>query len=192
MCAVPLEANAGPPSTGERRAPQPPPAPAPAGARSPMPRARWPVRLAIDRESPDLPAVEQAVCTELAAVDAGPEVCNQVLVAILEAVANALRHGRTLDGAGRPVLLDLEVSDGRITATVTDDGPGFDLAACPDPRAPERLLLPGGRGLLLMRHYMDSVNHAFPPGGGTVVTLRRSVPAAGPEAEDPRRREDRG
>jgi anti-sigma regulatory factor (Ser/Thr protein kinase) len=144
------------------------------------------MRLIIDRGAPDLGGVEEAISAALAPLAGGREVRDQVLVAVLEAVVNALRHGGRPDGgSGRPVLLELDVTAERITATVTDDGPGFDPTACPDPRTPERLLHSTGRGLLLMRHYMDSVDHTFPPTGGTVVTLRRAVLAARPEGGEP-------
>lgn len=136
------------------------------------------MRLTVDRDSVDFAAVEHALSTALVPLAAGPEVRDQVLVALVEAVANALLHGHRPDGGGRPVLVDLDVSAGRITATVTDDGPGFDPARCPDSRTRERLRLPTGRGLLLMRHYMDRVEYTFPPTGGTVLTLHRTVLAA--------------
>lgn len=165
--------------------------PAPA-VPSTAPRA-WPrVRLTIDRDRPDLDAFEHALSTALAPFAAGPDVRDQVLLALLEAVANALRHGRRPGrGRGQPVRLDLRVSAGQVTATVTDDGPGFDPAACPDPRTPERLHLPTGRGLLLMRHYMDSVDYTFPPTGGTVLTsIAQSSPARQEGGETPSTEED--
>ncbi|MFF3611402.1 ATP-binding protein [Streptomyces sp. NPDC002580] len=142
------------------------------------------MRLSIDRDSPDLSTLAHTLSSALAPLRAEAGVRDEVLVALLEAVANALRHGRRPGGGGRPVLVDLDVSGDQVTAAVTDDGPGFDPAAYPDPRTPERLHLPTGRGLLLMRHYMDSVDYTFPPTGGTVLTLHRSVLAAREEARE--------
>ena len=45
----------------------------------------------------------------------------------------------------------------KIEITMTDQGDGFDPGAVPDPRCAENLYRPEGRGLLLMRSYMDSV-----------------------------------
>jgi serine/threonine-protein kinase RsbW len=56
----------------------------------------------------------------------------------------------------------------RVLAEVEDEGPGVDPKSVPDPRDPENLERPGGRGLLLMRHYMSSVHYS---GRGNVVTL---------------------
>ncbi|MFC9327510.1 anti-sigma factor antagonist [Kitasatospora sp. NPDC057015] len=135
------------------------------------------MQLTISRADPDLGRVEEAVGGLLDRLPLAADAHHQVITAVLEAVSNAVRHGRREGGLGW-VLLEAGVFDGSVTVTVTDDGPGFDPGACPDPRAPERLLLPGGRGVFLMRNLMDGVEFAFPPGGGTTVTLRKSLSAA--------------
>ncbi|MFE2912208.1 anti-sigma factor antagonist [Kitasatospora indigofera] len=132
------------------------------------------MQLTISRDDPDLGRVEQEVGALLATLPLAPDAHHQVITAVLEAVSNAVRHGRRSGGLGS-VLLEAGVADGHVVVTVTDDGPGFDPAACPDPRTPERLLLPGGRGVFLMHHLMDGVDFVFPPGGGTRVTLRKSI-----------------
>lgn len=99
-------------------------------------------------------------------------------VAVLEAVVNAARHGRGTEE--QAATLDVEVVDGQIVATVTDHGPGFDPASCPDPLDAARVDLPHGRGVFLMRALMDDVRFTFPPGGGTHVTLRRALPSSAP------------
>ncbi|MET9612006.1 anti-sigma factor antagonist [Kitasatospora indigofera] len=132
------------------------------------------MHLTISRDDPDLGRVEEEIGGLLAVLPLAPDAHHQVITAVLEAVSNAVRHGRRSGGLGS-VLLEAGVADGHVVVTVTDDGPGFDPGACPDPRTPERLLLPGGRGVFLMHHLMDGVDFAFPPGGGTRVTLRKSI-----------------
>lgn len=142
------------------------------------------MRLTITRGDPDLGRVESAVSDYLDGLPITPDLHHQVLVSVFEAVANAVEHGQR-DGGRGPVLLAIDVVAGQITATVADDGPGFDPDACPDPRTPERLLLPGGRGVFLMHHLMDSVDFTFPPGGGTEVTLRKALSPPGDGSGDP-------
>ena len=48
----------------------------------------------------------------------------------------------------------------------------------PDPVAEENLLKPDGRGIFFMRSFMDDVDYAFPPGGGTVVRMVKRLPQA--------------
>jgi anti-sigma regulatory factor (Ser/Thr protein kinase) len=54
---------------------------------------------------------------------------------------------------------------------VKDDGPGFDVGALPDPRDPEYMLRASGRGVLLMRTFMDEV--VFNAAGNEVTLIKR-------------------
>jgi serine/threonine-protein kinase RsbW len=98
---------------------------------------------------------------------------GRLVVAIWEAVTNTMAHGRTPATA---VNICLSPAGDEVIATVTDHGPGFDPDAVPDPLAPPHRLRPGGPGLLLIHRYTDGVDYTFPPHGGTVVTLRASIP----------------
>jgi len=79
-------------------------------------------------------------------------------LAMEEAVVNALRHGNRADPA-KAVTVFVRVDDEQVVVEVEDEGDGFDPKAVPDPRAWPNLERPGGRGLLLMRHYMSWVRH---------------------------------
>ncbi|MER7754732.1 ATP-binding protein [Kitasatospora sp. NPDC097643] len=140
---------------------------------------RSPVKLTLrPGEEQGLARIQRELRTFLAALPLAEVERSAVHVAVLEAVVNAVRHGR--GDEEQAATLDLDVVAGRIVATVTDHGPGFDPASCPDPLAAERIRLPHGRGVLLMRALMDDVDFAFPPGGGTRVTLRRTIPSSAP------------
>ncbi len=73
-----------------------------------------------------------------------------------EAVTNAFKHGGA-EGQPPAVDVDWRVTPERITISVDDHGPGFDPDAVPDPTTDDRLELPSGRGLLLIRAYMTDV-----------------------------------
>jgi len=79
-----------------------------------------------------------------------------VRVAIEEALANALLHGHQGDKS-----LEIEVSwkvDGTsVEISVKDQGRGYDPNMVPDPTADENLTLPSGRGVAMMRSFMDEV-----------------------------------
>jgi len=93
--------------------------------------------------------------------------------AVLEAVGNAMRHGNRLDPS-IPVSISFLVDGTSATVSVSDRGGGFDPALVDDPTAIENLLKSCGRGLFLMRTFVDSVEVSPRPGGGTTVTLRKS------------------
>jgi len=77
-------------------------------------------------------------------------------LALEEALANAIKHGNKGDPTKR-VHVKYCVGPDRTVIVITDEGPGFDPSDIPDPTADERLEVPTGRGLLLMRAYMDGV-----------------------------------
>ena len=77
-------------------------------------------------------------------------------VGLTEALSNAMLYGNSRDPSKR-VLVEIAFQLGCIRARVTDQGPGFDPDAVPDPTRPENLTKPCGRGLFLMRKLMDEV-----------------------------------
>ncbi|MGW0316012.1 ATP-binding protein [Streptomyces flavidovirens] len=127
---------------------------------------------------PTLPAVGGGLDEFLAPLSATSEVRFDVRVAVFEAVLNALLHAGSEGEVA--ATLELAVDDDWIVATVTDNGPGFDPAAVPDPRTDGSLRRPHGRGIFLMRQLMDSVDFIFPESGGTRVILRRALHSHGP------------
>lgn len=92
-------------------------------------------------------------------------------VAIAEALSNAAVHGNHLRH-GSKVQIKVSVVPGRrATVEVIDSGPGFDLSALADPTDPARLLVPGGRGVFLMRRLVDRLD-LKPPGNRISLTMR--------------------
>jgi len=81
---------------------------------------------------------------------------GNILVAVTEAVNNAIQHGNALDSTKQVNVL-YEVDGDRISFTVSDEGRGFDYYNLPDPTAPENLEKPTGRGVFLMKHLADQV-----------------------------------
>lgn len=79
-----------------------------------------------------------------------------VHLAMEEAFINAVRHGNKMDPQ-KEVKIDYFVDEGRVEISMTDEGQGFDPDVVPDPRCGENLYKTGGRGLLLIRSYMDVV-----------------------------------
>jgi serine/threonine-protein kinase RsbW len=105
-------------------------------------------------------------------------------VAVRESVINAIKHGNALDEGKRVHVeftpLEAEIPGG-ISVRVRDEGVGFDPATLPDPLAPDNLLKSSGRGIFLIRSFMDEVDlRAAPEGGMEVVMVKRI--AAGDEA----------
>lgn len=111
---------------------------------------------------------------------------ERTCLAVREAVANAVEHGNRLD-ATKPVEIRYAVEDDEVVVRVSDQGTGFDPKTLPDPRSPENILKPKGRGIFLMRAFMDEVDFSFDNSTGTTVRMRQrrvAQPAVAEGKED--------
>jgi CheY-like chemotaxis protein len=77
--------------------------------------------------------------------------------------------------ANRRITIHCKFDPSAFEVTITDEGPGFDPASLPDPRDPENLERPSGRGLLLMKTFLDEV--VYNAKGNQVRMLKRRIPA---------------
>jgi len=124
----------------------------------------------------------------------------RVSLALREALVNAIEHGNLEVGSdmrereddsylqelrrrretdpyrSRRVTLYARETRHDVTYVIRDEGPGFDIARVPDPTDPENLLKASGRGLLLIRAFMDEVAHNAT---GNEITLIKRRPKAG-------------
>ena len=80
-----------------------------------------------------------------------------VSVAAREAAVNAVLHGNKYDPA-KQVAASFEIACGALVITIADQGKGLDPETIPDPLAPENLLRGSGRGIFIMRSFMDEVH----------------------------------
>jgi serine/threonine-protein kinase RsbW len=98
-----------------------------------------------------------------------------VPVALTEALSNAILYGNA-ENPGKRVRVHARVTHVHLVVEVTDEGAGFDLAACTvDPTTPENLEGEDHRGLFLMQKLMDSVERfAGQPGNVVRLTLHRA------------------
>lgn len=95
------------------------------------------------------------------------DIYGNIMIAVTEAVNNAIKHGSSSDSA-KNVHLSLLVDSSTLKFRVEDTGRGFDYMHLPDPTAPENIEKPGGRGIFLMKHLADDVKFLE---GGRVVEL---------------------
>jgi serine/threonine-protein kinase RsbW len=99
-----------------------------------------------------------------------------IKLALEEALVNAIKHGNQMDRT-KQVKISYQVAPDRFAVLIQDEGPGFNPEDVPDPVAIENLERPCGRGLLLMRHYMNEVT--FQPPGNCVLMTKLCNPANG-------------
>jgi len=100
------------------------------------------------------------------------EKINGLLLAVTEATTNAIIHGNK-NNKLKMVRIYVYVDGQTVTIKIKDEGKGFDPSIVPDPTDPENLLKDSGRGLYLMRVYMDGLSYnQTPEGTETILTLK--------------------
>ncbi len=97
---------------------------------------------------------------------------GKILVAILEAVNNAITHGNKFD-IEKFVDVSITVDKNEMIVTVTDEGSGFNPADIPDPTRPENIEEISGRGVFLMTKLADTI--FFNDTGNSVTMKFREV-----------------
>jgi serine/threonine-protein kinase RsbW len=98
----------------------------------------------------------------------------QISMAVREAAINAVLHGNAYDPQKKMKLV-FEKTPDALVITVADQGQGLDPSKIPDPLAPENLLKTSGRGIFLIRSFMDEVQfRTLQP--GTEIKLIKHVP----------------
>ena len=95
-------------------------------------------------------------------------------MALREGVNNAIVHGNDKDSSKR-VEIDFLVQPGSLEIRIRDQGPGFDVGSLPNPLAPANILSSHGRGVFLIRHYMDEVDlEQAGESGGEIRMVKRT------------------
>lgn len=81
-----------------------------------------------------------------------------VHLALEEAFMNAIQHGNQGD-ASKKIAVESLITPEKIDISITDEGTGFNPDGLPDPRCNSNLYKCSGRGVLLIRAYMDIVEY---------------------------------
>ena len=108
-----------------------------------------------------------------------------VSVAIRESVINAIKHGNRSDTA-KHVFVEFETATHadvpELAIRVRDQGEGFDPEQVANPLDTENLLKSSGRGIFLIRNFMEDVQlRRAPEGGMEIRMVKRAQPAGGSE-----------
>ncbi len=98
-------------------------------------------------------------------------------MSVREGVINAYQYGN-LQVRDRKIFLIFELNEDKLLIRVLDQGAGFSLSEVPDPLAEENLLKSSGRGIFLMRAFMDEFSVARGTNGGAEVVMAKRCPPA--------------
>lgn len=128
-------------------------------------------RIVFPAEIQNVGKVETFIQESLPDIQSREEEFGRILIALTEAVNNAIQHGSKCD-PHKEVEIEYAIDGDIHTFSVKDSGSGFDPEDLPDPTDPYFIDQPNGRGVFLMRRLADDV--AFKDGGRCVDLHFRS------------------
>ncbi|MBZ5562669.1 MAG: ATP-binding protein [Acidobacteriia bacterium] len=99
---------------------------------------------------------------------------HKIEMAVHESMINAVWHGNKND-ASKSVWLRFQIYGDKLEIRVRDQGSGFDPKSIPDPLEEANLLNVSGRGIFLIRTFMDDFRVEYVAGLGTEVTLVKNL-----------------
>ncbi|HKT13690.1 MAG TPA: ATP-binding protein [Terriglobia bacterium] len=128
------------------------------------------VELILESKLENVEKAEEAARSVSARLNFSEEAEFHTEMAVHEAVINAIHHGNKEDPS-KKVYIQFLASEEKLEIHVRDEGVGFDPNTLPDPLAKENLLNISGRGIFLVRRFMDEFRVESAPGRGTEVIM---------------------
>jgi serine/threonine-protein kinase RsbW len=127
----------------------------------------------------------EEMCTRIAsAAGFDDDDCFKIGMSVREGVINAYNYGSQKQ-RGKKIFVTFEITGEKLVIHVRDQGKGFRMQDVPDPLADENLLKSSGRGIFLMRSFMDEFDVRQPNEGGSVIIMAkrlRTVPHSQPKS----------
>jgi len=118
----------------------------------------------------------EEMCLRVAeAAGFGEDDCYRIGMSVREGVINAFHYGNQ-ERPEKKIHLALDITPEKLIIHVLDEGTGFTLADVPDPLAEENLLSTSGRGIFLMRAFMDEFDVVKGRNGGAEIVMSKKLP----------------
>jgi serine/threonine-protein kinase RsbW len=131
--------------------------------------------ITVDNDLTEAKRPEEAILRDLSAHGYDENTTFAIKLALEEAMTNAFRHGNQCDPDKR-ITVRYSVTDDRIEIQVCDEGEGFCPGDVPDPTEPGYIDRPHGRGIMLMRAYLDEVEFCSKGCSVRLVKFRKQTP----------------
>ena len=126
----------------------------------------------------------EEMCLRVAeAAGFGEDDCYRIGMSVREGVINAFHYGNQ-ERPEKKIHLALDITAEKLIIHVLDEGTGFVLADVPDPLAEENLLSTSGRGIFLMRAFMDEFDVVKGRNGGAEIVMSKKLPEPGVNSEN--------
>ena len=119
---------------------------------------------------PDLlPEIEDFIMEKVTEASLDKKILSNLALSVAEATSNAIMHGNKAD-KDKNVYIEIKILPDKIDIVIRDEGGGFTLENVPDPTLPENILKDSGRGIYIMRSFLDDLKFDF-SSKGTTLTL---------------------
>jgi serine/threonine-protein kinase RsbW len=121
--------------------------------------------------------VAEEMCLRVAeAAGFNEDDCYRIGMSVREGVINAFHYGNQ-ERPDKKIHLAVDLTPEKMIIHVLDEGKGFDLGRVPDPLAQENLLSTSGRGIFLMRAFMDEFDVVSGRTGGAEIIMSKKLPS---------------
>jgi serine/threonine-protein kinase RsbW len=131
--------------------------------------------LTIPSRLEEMEAVHALIAEAVREYKLSDEMAHWIELTISESMINAIQHGNKSDPAKNATLKISSTGDS-IEIIVEDQGTGFTLDKIADPTDTANLLKPSGRGILIIRSFMDEVDLTEREGGGCRLRMVKKLP----------------
>jgi serine/threonine-protein kinase RsbW len=123
----------------------------------------------------DSVSLAEEMCTRIAgAAGFDDDDCFKIGMSVREGVINAYNYGSQKQ-RDKKIFLTFELTPEKLVISVRDQGKGFHVENVPDPLADENLLKSSGRGIFLMRSFMDEFDVHLPSEGGAEIVMAKRL-----------------
>ena len=127
-------------------------------------------RKIIDSDPELLPEVEDFIIKISNEIDLNSSKKNNLALSVAEAASNAIMHGNKADHS-KKVKISITLDDKKIRISIKDQGYGFKLSEVPDPTSPENILKDHGRGIHIMKTFLDEMSYNFTSEGTELIMV---------------------
>jgi serine/threonine-protein kinase RsbW len=142
-----------------------------------------PIRMSLTSRFENIEMAQHLCSQLLEGRDVPEETRHWILMALREALANAIKHGNRQDPSKR-VHLEMDIVGDTLVISIRDEGSGFDPATVGDPLTPENRLKTSGRGIFYMKTFMDEVRFERQADGGMQIILKKNLGTANEKEGD--------
>jgi len=95
---------------------------------------------------------------------------NDLSLSFSEALSNSITHGNK-NNISKKIRIEVLIDENKMTILIKDEGNGFDLKKIPDPTKPENILKDSGRGIHIMKSFLDNLSYNFTSEGTETILV---------------------